>query len=97
MKLFGRLLVGAKDILKGYKLTAIEVTDELFLAKGEEKNQQTLISTNDNKDVIEGMVFEISEEELLISDSYEPAGYKRIRVKLELGKKAWVYIAYKMD
>ena len=36
LDLFGRLLNGTKDILKGYKLFPIEIKDEKFLAKGEE-------------------------------------------------------------
>lgn len=95
LELFGRLLSGSKDILTGYKLSKIEIKDEAFLAKGEEKFQQTLISTeNDNdSDIIEGSVFEISEQELLLSDEYEPDNYKRIRVRLRSGREAWVYLA----
>ena len=39
------------------------------------------------------MVFEITVEELLHADKYEPANYKRIKVKLESGKEAWIYVA----
>ena len=91
LKLFGRLLTGAKDILKGFKLSPIEIKDESFLAKGEDKNQLTLIPSKD--DAVEGTVFEISEEELLLADKYEPENYRRIKVALESGKVAWIYIA----
>lgn len=93
LELFGRLLTGAKDILKGYKLSSIEIKDESFLAKGERKFQLTLILSKDNADIIEGTVFEISEEELLSADKYEPDNYKRVKVALESGKKAWIYAA----
>ena len=91
IKLFGRLLNGAKDILKDYKLASIEIKDETFLAKGEEKFQLTLISSKD--DLIEGTVFEISEDELILADKYEPDNYKRIKVTLQTGKAAWIYVA----
>ena len=93
LKLFGRLLSGTKDVLKNYKLAAIDITDESFLAKGERKQQLTAIHTKDETDVIEGTMFEISAEELLAADEYEPDNYRRIEVSLQSGKKAWFYVA----
>ena len=91
--LFGRLLKGTRDILKGYKTSSIEITDESFLSKGEQKYQLTTVLSNDKNDFIEGMVFEVSEEEMLLADKYEPENYKRVKVELASGKKAWIYIA----
>lgn len=93
LELFGRVLNGAKDVLEGYKISSIEITDEAFLAKGEEKFQRTLIASKDDADAIEGTVFEISREELIFADKYEPDNYKRVKVTLQTGKKAWIYIA----
>lgn len=93
LQLFGRLLHGTKDMLEGFRLSSIEIKDETFLSKGEEKQQQTLIATNDQADRTEGMVFEISAEELLRADQYEPVNYRRIQVLLLSDKKAWVYMA----
>lgn len=93
LELFGRLLNGAKDILNGYKIASIEIKDELFLAKGEEKFQKTLIPSKDDAHCIEGTVFEIPEEELLLADKYEPDNYQRIKVILQSGKEAWIYRA----
>ena len=36
IKLFGRTLRGCNDILCGYKLKRVEITDDDFLASGEE-------------------------------------------------------------
>ncbi len=93
LKLFGRLLSGSKDILKGYKLVSIEITDAVFLAKGDGEHQQTAIQSRDETDFIEGTAFEISTEELLSADEYEPGNYQRIAVSLQSGKKAWFYVA----
>lgn len=93
MKLFGRILNGAKDFLKGYKLSPIEITDESFITKGEKKIQATLNRTKNDSDFVEGIVFEISDEELLLADDYEPENYRRIKVALQSGKEAWIYIA----
>jgi hypothetical protein len=94
LELFGRLLNGAKDILEGYKLSPIEIKDEAFLAKGEEQYQLTLLPSKDAADMIEGTVFEVSEEELLFADKYEPDNYERIKITLQSRKEAWVYMAH---
>ncbi|NOT50756.1 MAG: gamma-glutamylcyclotransferase [Chitinophagaceae bacterium] len=92
-ELFGRSLKGTKDVLEGYIISEIEIKDEAFLFKGEEKYQRTLIATNSSADRIEGTVLEISEEELQVADKYEPDNYKRIKITLRSGKEAWIYIA----
>lgn len=91
LKLFGRLLKGDHDVLNGYQLSSIEIKDPQFLAGGEDKIQLTVIPSPG--DHIKGMVFEISKQELLQADSYEPENYKRIEVMLASGKKAWIYAA----
>lgn len=93
LTLFGRLLRGTKDILKGYKTALIEINDESFLAKGEEKYQQTLLSSKNDNDFIEGTIFEISVAELLIADKYEPHNYQRVKLRFQSGNEAWIYLA----
>jgi gamma-glutamylcyclotransferase (GGCT)/AIG2-like uncharacterized protein YtfP len=92
-ELFGRILKGAADILQGYKIATIEIADQNFLVKGEEKFQATLIKTGNENDSVKGIVFEITDDELLTTDKYEPNNYKRIKLKFKSGKQAWVYIA----
>ena len=92
IKLFGRKLIGEKDLLVGYKTSEIEIKDEGFLAKGEKSSQLTAVFTDKAVDTIAGTVFEISTEELVVADEYEPDGYKRVEVELASGKRAWVYL-----
>ena len=92
IELFGRILQGSGDTLIGYKVSTIEIKDESFLLKGEEKYQLTAVISKDH-DNIKGTVFEITEEELRLADKYEPVNYKRVKVVLESGKEAWIYIA----
>lgn len=92
IELFGRKLQGSPDSLRGHTLSTIEITDESFLAKGEDKYQQTLIISEDTNDIINGTVFQVTEEELFLADKYEPDGYKRVSVVLESGKAAWIYL-----
>ncbi len=96
LELFGRLLTGIKDTLKNHKTSSIEIKDEAFLAKGEQKYQLSVMPSNDKNDFIEGTIFEISEAELLSADKYEPGNYKRFQAELESGKKAWIYAADEM-
>ena len=91
--LFGRILQGAADALGGYRVATIEIKDESFLSKGEQKYQQTAIISKNKNDTIKGTVLEITEEELLVADKYEPDNYKRVKVALESGKEAWIYVA----
>jgi len=51
-----------------------------------------MVSANKN-DVVRGTVFEITSDELLTADGYEPGNYKRGKVMMESGKKVWIYIA----
>jgi len=96
LTLFGRILVGSGAVLRGYKVATIEITDEAFLAMGEGKYQKTLVASSDN-DIVSGTALEITAEELLIADGYEPAIYKRIIVMLESGKKAWLYVTRRYE
>lgn len=91
LKLFGRLLIGSSDILIGYNIYSIEIMDQLFLSKGEQKIQLIAVRTNKKDHQIIGTAFELSEDELLSADKFEPAEYKRFLVELASGKKAWIY------
>ena len=91
LDLFGRLLKGSKDVLKGYKILPIEIRDEVFLSKGEDRLQKIAVATKNTGDSIGGTVFEVTADDLLFADKYEPADYLRVKVKLESGIDAWVY------
>ncbi len=93
LELFGRLLTGTKDVLRGYRISSIEINDESFLAKSEQKYHLIAMVSNDKKNSIVGTVLEVSREELLIVDTYEPENYKRVKEMLESGKEAWFYAA----
>lgn len=90
LKLFGRLLNGGNDTLKGYKTANIVIEDAVFLTK--EGNQQ-LTAVASSGDKIDGMVFEVSSEEIEMVDRYEPENYTKISVILESGKTAWLWLA----
>ena len=47
--------------------------------------------TGNGEHRVAGMVFEVTDAELVSSDAYEPAGYARVQGTLASGKQAWVY------
>jgi hypothetical protein len=79
-----------KDVLKGYKIAGNGITDELFLAKGEEKFQKTLVQSKN--DFLEGTIFEFSAEESLLANRHEPDNCQRVKDRLESKIKAWIYV-----
>ena len=92
LETFGRRLNGTQDILKGYRIEQLRITDIDVLDKSEQEfHPIAMPSTNENDD-IKGMLFEISHEELLLADSYEVEDYKRILVIFQSGKKGWIYV-----
>lgn len=90
LKLFGRVLKGGNDTLRGYKMANIVIEDKAFLTK-EGSRQLTAVASRNDK--IDGMVFEVSFEEIEMIDRYEPENYERILVKLDSGKTAWLWLA----
>jgi gamma-glutamylcyclotransferase (GGCT)/AIG2-like uncharacterized protein YtfP len=93
LETFGRLLKGSKDTLAGYKLSTIKITDEDVLSKSEQEVHLIAIPSEQETDVIEGVIFEISREELQAADGYETDAYQRASLKFKSGRTAWVYIA----
>lgn len=92
MASFGRILNGEKDYLNRYRITMLKITDPDVLAKSGEQYHPAAIPSWDEKDSIEGMVFEISADELALADAYEVDDYIRTSVVLASGKRAWIYI-----
>jgi gamma-glutamylcyclotransferase (GGCT)/AIG2-like uncharacterized protein YtfP len=93
LELFGRLLKGKRDAVNGYRLSTVENRDKAAVAGGEEKFHRIVIFSNDYRDRVEGTVLEVTDEELLLADQYEPVDYIRVSVVLASGKQAWIYAA----
>ena len=91
LSIFKRKLAGRKDAIQGYRLSTVEIKDEEVLAISGLTYHLILIPGGPH-DFIDGMVFEITDEELLQADEYEAEDYKRILVPTNSGPDAWVYI-----
>lgn len=89
---FGRVLTGTHDVLVGCQLSTIEIVNPDVIALSGEFIHKILHYTDNPDDHVEGMLFEITPEELQQSDRYEVDSYKRVLIKLQSGQDAWVYI-----
>ena len=89
---FGRILKGYKVKLIGYKLEEVEIKDPKVLELSNQKSHPMAIKTGNPSDYIEGMIFEITSDELDQSDKYEVDDYKRIEETFDDNTKAWIYV-----
>ena len=89
---FGRLLNGHDGAIPGYRKEMLEITDPDVIATSGERFHPIIMKSDDPADRISGQVFEITADELLAADVYEVSDYKRVEVRLESGRQAWVYI-----
>ncbi len=92
MSTFGRLLDGESDELVGFERSSVRIEDAEFVAASGKAHHAIVKFTGRDEDRVSGIVFEVSESELLKADEYEPVPYKRLSVMLASGREAWVYI-----
>jgi len=89
---FGRILKGNKDILRKYVVKNLKITDPDVIKSSGTDVHPILEFTGNRDDFVEGIVFEISDKELLQADSYEVDDYQRQLLTFESGIQAWVYL-----
>jgi hypothetical protein len=89
---FGRRLSGSRDALVGYRLRMIKIEDQDFVTQSCAEYHRTLEFTGSASDLVEGTVLPVTQQELEQADAYEPDGYERIRVELQSGTEAWLYL-----
>jgi hypothetical protein len=86
------LLVGAPDVLAGYRLEPLAITDAEVVRLSGKAVHTIACQSGDPADRIPGILFEISDDELAASDAYEVDAYGRVEVTLDSGTRAWVYV-----
>jgi hypothetical protein len=92
MASFGRLLDGREDVLPGYRLSQLEITDPEVLAKSEARFHPIAVLSADPRDGVAGTVFQITEAELAAADAYEVSDYVRVAARLKSGVEAFAYV-----
>jgi gamma-glutamylcyclotransferase (GGCT)/AIG2-like uncharacterized protein YtfP len=86
--IFGRSLTGTPETLLGYSVQSIQIEEEFGV-----ETYPIITPTNDASDSIEGIVFELTQKDLELADTYEGKYYRRIEVLLQTKEKVWVYSA----
>ena len=89
---FGRILNGTNDILIGYKLKELKIKNQDVINTSGKENHPIIYKTGNKSDFIKGVLFNVSKEEIILSDKYETCDYKRIILKFKSGKSGWVSI-----
>jgi hypothetical protein len=88
---YGRELEGSADVLVGYRLAPLTISDASVLALSGKAVHWIARASGDPADRIAGMLFHLSDAELAASDAYEVADYSPVEAALESGSWAWVY------
>lgn len=89
---YGRLLAGRPDLLLGYRLAPLEISDPEVVRLSGRAVHHIARRTGDPEDRIPGFVFELTVAELEATDAYEVDAYARVEVTLASGAQAFIYV-----
>ena len=89
---FGRELPGVADVLRGFRLGVLTITDPEVIRLSGLSEHPLLMPSSDPTDEVHGQVLTITEDDLMAADEYEVDDYRRITVPLRSGGEAWVYV-----
>jgi gamma-glutamylcyclotransferase (GGCT)/AIG2-like uncharacterized protein YtfP len=89
---YGRPLDGTPDVLAGYRLEPLTITDPEVVRLSGKAVHSIARESGDSGDRIAGAVFALTEAELEATDQYEVDVYARVEVTLESGSRAFVYV-----
>lgn len=92
LETFCRKLTSCPDALVGYEIRDCIITDTEVLSRSKESVHPIACFTNNSNNILSGMVFDITPDELQKADEYEVDDYKRIKCTLNSGQQAWVYV-----
>lgn len=91
-EVFGRNMQMHPDILVGYKKEKIKIRIEPVVGLSGEEEHVIISYSGNDLDIVDGVVFSVTEEELKHADEYETDDYKRVAVTLRSGKSSWAYV-----
>ncbi len=92
LALFGRQLSGTNDALIGFELVALKIEDPDVVAISGKAHHPMATFTGRASDVVPGMVFVMTPDEIQNADKYEVPDVKRVSVALQSGVRAWAYV-----
>jgi hypothetical protein len=88
---FGRPLRGEPDELVGFERAIFTIEDPAFVASSGRADHAIVRPSAEGDGRVRGTVLELTDDDLALSDRYEPAGYARVLAPLASGRRAWVY------
>ena len=92
MAIFGRQLIGARDVLTGFEEALMVIDDQATVSMSGKTHHAIAKFTGNTSDSVAGTVFALTPEEIQRADKYEVAAYKRVAVVLLSGARAWAYV-----
>jgi hypothetical protein len=92
MALFGRQLSGTNDALTGFELVPLKIEDQEVVAISGKSHHTMATFTGRASDVVPGIVFAMTPDEIQNADMYEVPDVKRVSVVLQSGARAWTYV-----
>ena len=94
---YGRLLMGTRDALVGYRLEPLAIDDPRVVRLSGKAVHMIARYTGNPDDRLVGTCFYLTEEELAATDTYEVREYARAEVELESGQQGFAYVGEPMD
>ncbi|MEJ7813211.1 MAG: gamma-glutamylcyclotransferase family protein [Gemmatimonadaceae bacterium] len=89
----GRRLDGQRDELPRFEGSLVRIEDPRVVATTGKTHHANVTFNGNDESRVPGMLFEITDAELVIIDEYEVAFfYKRVTAMLASGRQAWVYV-----
>lgn len=95
--LFGQDLPGTVDALPGARTEWVDDIDPDLLRLTGARGYPALRWTTALDAVVHGQRLALTVTELRAADAYEGTGYVRRRVRLQSGRRAWVYVGTTSD
>ena len=92
MATFGRPLAGRGDALGGFELVPLKIEDPAVVEISGKAHHAMARFTGRASDVVSGVVFAVTPEEIQKADTYEVAAVKRVTVVRRSGARAWAYV-----
>lgn len=89
---FGRRMPMRTAALPGYVLDTVAISDPRVVDLSGSAVHPFARATGDPADVVDGVVLELTDDELAAADEYEVDDYTRIAVRLSTGETAWLYV-----
>ena len=90
---FGRRLSGERDELLRAEASLVKIENPATVAALGRTHHANVTFTSETDARVPGTVFEISDSELNLVDTYEAAySYRRVLGRLASGAEAWVYV-----